>query len=155
MKIMIMTMTLIWRHSILSGYTLDIITDTSLWSKTVINDQKRPKTTKNGQKWPKQPKNGQKWPKMAMRISRIHSMLPRYNLYTIPDTLQPVFRPLNTLLESKWMLTYENPCIIIQNQGEMIYRSVPKSISGSAYIICFRWFILGLIGKLFHPDFEW
>ena len=48
---------------------------------------------KNG---PKRQKNGKKWPKMErkrnMRMIRIHSRLPRYNLYTIPDTLHPVFR---------------------------------------------------------------
>jgi hypothetical protein len=52
MKIMITT--------ILSGYTLDIITDTSQRPKTV---KKRPKTANNGQKLPKIAKNGQKWPK--------------------------------------------------------------------------------------------
>ena len=52
------------------------------------------------------------------------------------------------------MLTYENPCLIVQNQGEIICRAVPKSISGCAYIIRIRWLILGLLGKLFPPYFE-
>jgi hypothetical protein len=56
MNIMIMTMELIRRHSILLGYALEIITDTSQRPKPVKNGQKRPKTSKNGQKWPKRPK---------------------------------------------------------------------------------------------------
>ena len=43
MKIMITTMKLIQRHSILSGYTLEIITDTSQRPKMVQNGQKRQK----------------------------------------------------------------------------------------------------------------
>ena len=51
MKIMLMTMKLIWRHSILSGYTPEIITDKS----------QRPKMAKNSPKWTKTTKNNQKW----------------------------------------------------------------------------------------------
>jgi hypothetical protein len=53
---------------------------------------------KHGQTWPKTARNGQT---RNMRMIRIHSRLPRYNLYTIPDTLQPVVSPLSTPLESK------------------------------------------------------
>jgi hypothetical protein len=112
MKIMITTMKLIRRHSILSGYTLEIITDTSQRPKTVQNGQKRPKTAKNGQTLPKMAKNGQK---RNMRMIRIHSRLPRYNLYTIPDTLQPVFRHFYCQNGCWSDGKIENPCHIIKN----------------------------------------
>ena len=52
---------------------------------------------------------------MIMKMILRHSILPGYTLYIIPDTAQPVFRPLTPLLMSTWERNIENPCNIINN----------------------------------------
>jgi hypothetical protein len=86
-------------------------------------------------------------------MNRIHFRLPRYNLYTIPDTLQPVVSPLNTPLESKldaylwkslsygsksgWNNLPSSPKI---NQRMRIYNTHPLIDFGTARQIISPWF---------------
>ena len=61
---------------------------------------------------------------MIMKMILQHSILFRYTIYIIPDTLQPVFRPLNPLLESKQGLNFENICQIFQDWHQKLNRLV-------------------------------
>jgi hypothetical protein len=105
---------------------------------------------KHGQKRQKTAKTGQTG---NIRVIRIHSRLPRYNIYTIPDTLQPVFSPLNTPLESKldaylWKsLSYGSksgwnnlPSSPKNDQRKPLHNPLPVIVFGTDWQIISPWF---------------